>query len=238
MCWGVEVSAGFAVLGAGAAVLSARRGDPVALPATLAYFALMEGLQTAGYLVIDQCGTPANRVIAQLSILHIALQPIIINAFILALVRPHASARLWRGAMTVATLSSAVIVVQLLPIPGFGPCDPAVALCGEAWCTRSGDWHLAWEAPYNGLMVPLERTLHSGMAFPTYVLAVFMVPVLYGAWRFALFHLLVGPVLAFSLTTDPDEAPAIWCLSAILIILVTLAPPVRRLLAPARVERG
>lgn len=228
MCWGVEVTAGMMVLGAAGAAFSLRRGDSLAVPVALGYFALMEGLQLAGYLVLDQCGTPSNELVTQLSMLHIAGQPIIINAFILALLPDGGSAVVRRWVLGLAALASAVILLQLLDIPQLGTCTPGFALCAETWCTRSGDWHLAWDVPYNGLMVPVETALGTGMAFPSYILAVFVMPLLYGAWRFTLFHALVGPILASQLTSDPNEAPAIWCLASVLILLVGLSPPVRR----------
>jgi hypothetical protein len=64
--------------------------------------------------------------------------------------------------------------------------------------------------------------------FPSYILAVFALPLLYGAWRFVLFHLSVGPLLALTLTDDSNEMPAIWCLFSIGILLVALSPTIRR----------
>jgi len=67
---------------------------------------------------------------------------------------------------------------------------------------------------------------HAG--FPTYVIAAFLLPLLYGAWRFVLFHALAGPVLAFALTENPNEAPAIWCLFSIGIVLIGSNTAIRR----------
>jgi hypothetical protein len=39
-------------------------------------------------------------------------------------------------------------------------------------------------------------------------------------------------VLAGQLTSNPNEVPAIWCLSSIAIAIVALSPPFRRRLAP------
>lgn len=228
MCWGTGVTGAMLVLGAGAAVVTWRRGDPKAIPLALGYFALMEGLQLAGYLVIDQCGTPGNRTVTQLSMLHIALQPVVINAFMLALVSGGVAPRVRWRVMGLAAAASAVILAQLLPWPALGSCAPGYALCGPDWCIRSGEWHIAWDVPYNGLFVPLDFALGTGMGFPSYLLAVFVLPLAYGAWRFALFHLLVGPVLAFSLTSDAGEAPAIWCLASVLILLAGISPAFRR----------
>ena len=231
MCWGIEATGAMLALGAGAAVVTSRRGDPRGIPLALGYFALMEGLQLAGYLVIDQCGTPGNRTVTQLSMLHIALQPVVINAFMLALVSGGVAPRVRWRVMGLAAAASAIILAQLLPLPALGSCAPGYALCGPDWCTRSGEWHLAWDVPYNGLLVPLDRALGTGMAFPSYLLAVFVLPLTYGAWRFALLHLAIGPVLAFALTADRGEAPALWCLASVLILLAGLSPAFRRVVA-------
>ncbi len=228
MCWGTGVTATMVLAGTAGAIVTWRRGDPVAVSFTLGYFALMEALQFAGYLAIDQCGTPANRTITLLSVLHIVFQPIVINAFAMEFVRPGLPARTRRIVFCLSGLASAVMLVQLLPVPQFGTCSPGVALCGAELCTVSGDWHLAWTFPYNGLLVSLEQMIRTSLGFPTYFLGVFLLPLFYGAWRFAVFHGVVGPLLATHLTSNPDEAPAIWCLFSISIIIISLLPPVRR----------
>ena len=60
--------------------------------------------------------------------------------------------------------------------------------------------------------------------FASYLFAVFVLPLLYGAWRFVLFHLAAGPILAWLLTDDLNEMPAIWCLLSIGIIVISLSP--------------
>ena len=217
------------LVGAAGAVVTWRRGDAAAIPVTLAFYALMEGLQLAGYMVIDQCGSTANQTITVLSMLHIAVQPLILNAFIMALVRADLTVGQGRMVYGLSALASAIILVQLLPVAELGTCQPGVAVCAPQWCTVTGDWHLGWEVPYNGLFVPLERALHVTFGFPSYFLAIFVLPLFYGAWRFVLFHILVGPVLSNKLTSSANEAPAIWCLFAIAILLVALFPPIRRL---------
>ncbi len=230
MCWGIEVTAGFTVAGVAGAVLTARRGDPVAVPLTLLFFAAMEGLQLAGYMVIDQCGTPANRTVTALSLLHIALQPVVINAFMLAWLAPGLGGGVRRWVMGLAMLASALILVQMF-WPGLGRCEIGQPLCGDVLCTISGEWHLGWTMPYGDILSGPDRWLGTNFGFPTYVLAVFVMPIFYGAWRFALFHALVGPVAANLLTSNPNEAPAIWCLVSILIVVVALVPAARRLFA-------
>jgi len=232
MCWGVTVTAAMAAAGVAATVVTARRGDPPAIPLALAYFALMELLQLGGYIVLDQCGTPANRMVTQASYVHIALQPIVINAFALAIAPAPVTARMQRAVLGIAATASLLLVLRLVPIPGLGPCDPALTLCGEAVCTRSGTWHIAWELPLNAGLT--ERLFGGYLQFPAYFLAVFALPLVYGAWRFVAFHAVAGPILALALTRDPDEMPAIWCLFSIGIIAIALSPFIRHRVMAAR----
>lgn len=227
MCFGVEVTAGMVVAGVAAAGLTARRGDPAAVPLTFLYFAAMEGLQLAGYRVIDQCGTTANQAVTALSLLHIALQPLVINAFMLAWLCPAASNRTWRRVMGLALVATVLTLGQMMPWPGFDRCTLGEPLCGDALCTVSGRWHLAWTLPYSDIFAGPDRWLGTNFGFPFYVLAVFVLPVFYGLWRFALVHALLGPVAANLLTANPNEAPAIWCLVSVLILAVVVVPGAR-----------
>jgi hypothetical protein len=224
MCFSEVASATMAGLGIAAAGVTLRQGRPVAVPAALTFFAVMEALQFAGYRVIDQCGTPANEAITYLSILHIVFQPLVINAFAMSLVaggvRPGAQALVYG----VCLLSAAVMLLQLYPFAWAGSCRLDAPLCGEAVCTRTGTWHLAWDVPYNGLLSAIDAALGFSGGMPTYFLAVFLLPVFYGAWRFAALHFLIGPLLAMQLTSDPNEIPAIWCLFSIAIAFIALSP--------------
>lgn len=224
MCWSETASLAMTGLGIAAAGVTAWRGMPAAVPATLGYFAAMEALQAAGYGVIDQCGTPANEAITYLSVLHIVFQPFLINLFAMALVVGGVSPRMRAFALSACALSAAIMLVQLYPFGWAGPCRLGDTLCGPELCTRSGTWHLAWDVPYNGLLVPVDAALGTRWAFPTYTLTVFLVPLLYGAWRFVIFHALAGPILATQLTDQPTEYPAVWCLFSVGLVLIALSP--------------
>ncbi|MDU8943841.1 DUF5765 domain-containing protein [Ovoidimarina sediminis] len=231
MCWSATASVAMVAAGGVGAAITLRRGDPAAIWATLGFFTVMEGLQATGYAVIDQCGSPANRTITILSYLHIALQPLFINAFAMAIapVRPGPQVRRWVWAL--AGLASAVLFLRLVPLPALGFCVPGEVLCGPAWCLRSGEWHIAWEVPLNGLPTALGIPFQ----FPSYMLAVFALPLVYGAWRFVLFHAAAGPLLASLLTRDPNEMPAIWCLFSIGILAIALSPFIRHKVMRAHV---
>jgi hypothetical protein len=223
-------------LGGAATVATLRRGDPPAVPATAAWFTLMEGLQVAGYGVVDQCGSGANQVVTLLSYLHIAFQPLFINFFAMALIAGGVPA--WkRTAVHLAGGASAVtMLLQLYPFDWAGTCREGTVLCAAGLCTVSGDWHLAWNIPYNGLVPPLDILPGTAWSFPSYLIAVFFVPLAYGAWRFVLFHALAGPILATLLTGSPNEVPAIWCLFSIGLVCCGVIPPLRRFVfgRPAR----
>jgi hypothetical protein len=71
MCWGLSATAVMVTGGLVATAVTVRQRRPAAIPATIAYFTLMEALQIVGYLTVDQCGLPVNQSIAFLSIIHI-----------------------------------------------------------------------------------------------------------------------------------------------------------------------
>lgn len=182
MCWSEGASLAMVGLGAAATVITAKRGENKAIPATLAFFTFMEALQAAGYLVIDQCELAPNKTVTFLSYLHIALQPIFINAFAMSLVAKPLSRGMKRFAYGAATLAFVIMMVRLLPLEFAGTCQPGDTLCGDQWCTISGTWHLGWTVPLNDLWTGLfGETFGNYVKFPSYLVAVFIVPLFYGA---------------------------------------------------------
>jgi hypothetical protein len=216
-------------LGVGMTVVTARRGDSVAVPATFGYFT---ALQVAGYRVLGACGTPSNELVTFLSLLHIAFQPFFVNAFMMARVgAPRHPAG--RAAVFVACgLAAVAMLLRLYPFAWAGSCIPGSVMCGDMLCTSAGAWHIAWSAPLNDLFQWREPVLGLRFGWAAYLLSVFVLPVFYGAWPFVVFHALAGPVFAMLTTTDLNEAPAIWCLFSIGIIAAGLSPWLRRRLSP------
>ena len=227
MCWSAEASMAMVGLGAVATGVTYHRGESAPIWATLGFFTLMEALQVAGYLVLDQCGTTANRSVTLLSYLHIAIQPFFINAFAMQLVPPSVSRRVRRWVYGLCAVSTAVMLAQILPLNWLGTCRAGTALCAAELCSVSGDWHIAWNIPYNGLLVPIESRIGIYSGFPSYMLAAFVLPLVYGAWRFVILHAVAGPILAAILTQNPNEMPAVWCLFSIAILCLGLSPAVR-----------
>ena len=228
MCWSATASITMVGLGAVATVVAARRGQPRAIWLTMGYFTGMEALQALGYSVVDRCGTPSNQAITLLSYLHIVFQPFFINAFAMQLVPETVRENLWRRVYLCCVLSSAIMLAQLIPSTWLGSCLPGTALCGERLCLMSGNWHIAWHIPYNGLLVPIENLIGIHAGFPTYMLVAFVLPLAYGAWRFVALHAVAGPIAAHLLTDNPNEVPAVWCLFSVGILLLALSPFVRK----------
>jgi len=222
------VSATMVALGGAATAVTIKRGDAPAIPVTLGYFTVMEALQVAGYAVINDCTSSVNQTVTILSVLHIVFQPLVINAFAMELVAKPVATWMKTLVFTLCALSSILMILQLYPFDWAGSCAPGSHLCAEQLCTVSGDWHQAWDVPFNGLMVPVESAIGTSWGFPSYIVVTFALPLLYGAWRLVLFHALAGPILAGLLTTNPNEVPAIWCLFSVAVVLIALSPWIRR----------
>jgi hypothetical protein len=231
MCWSETASYAMVGLGAASTLLTWSKGQPAGIWGTIGYFTAMEALQAWGYAVVDQCGTPGNTSVTLLSYLHIAFQPIVINIFCMALIGPAITARTRRWVLSAAGLVLLLMLARLIPAEWAGTCPLGTSLCGPGYCTITGTWHIGWQVPLNDLFGQVPGLGMSGQ-FPDYMLAVFLMPALYGAWRFALFHAIFGPILAAMLTTNPNEMPAIWCLFSIGLILIGISPAIRRAICP------
>ena len=227
MCWSESASVAMVGLGAFATVVTARRGEDTAIPVTLGFFTVMEALQVGGYWVLDECQLKANRTATLLSYLHIALQPIVINAFAMAVAPAAVSPAMRRLVYALAALATAMLLLRLVPFGWAGQCQPGDPLCGPAFCTASGNWHIAWEMPLNDMWRSLGVPFADVVEFPFYFLSVFALPLIYGAWRLVLFHAAFGPILAMTMTDNPNEMPAIWCLFSVGLVLVGLSPLLR-----------
>lgn len=223
------MTASVAMVGIGAAATAAtvRRGDPPAIPLTLGYFTLMEALQFGGYLVVDECTLTVNKSVTLLSYLHIAFQPLFINAFAMAIAPAIVTPRVRRGVYALAGLATVFLLLKLIPFDWVGACVVGSSLCGQALCTVSGSWHIAWQVPLHDFWGALGWQYSDLMPFPEYMLAVFVLPLVYGAWRLVVVHALLGPILAHLLTDNPNEMPAIWCLFSVGLVLIALSPFVR-----------
>ena len=79
-------------------------------------------------------------------------------------------------------------------------------------------WYEAWHIDL-GMVIP--------NIYVPYALTGFLIPLLYGSWKFTVYHMAFGPVLAKLLTDNPHEFPAIWCLLSLAILDLAILTPLR-----------
>jgi hypothetical protein len=222
MCWSGPASAALATLGLASTAYAAYKKDSIMLWGCLGYFTLMEALQAFTYSVIDDCGNPANQVATLLGYLHITFQPFFINSVSLYFINQRVARKVAPFAYGICFLSAIMMLIKMYPFfPWAEQCIPGVRpMCGKIICSFHGNWHIAWSLPVNDI----------GDHFSWYLLAGFILPFCYGSWRFTLYHLFTGPILARLTTSNLNEWPAVWCLFSIDLLLVITNTRVRNLM--------
>jgi hypothetical protein len=228
MCWSGEASAAVATIGVLGTAYAAYRKEPTALWICLGYFTLMEILQAYTYSVIDECSNPSNQVATLLGYLHVTFQPFFINAVSLHFINQRVANKIAPLVYSICFAAAIMMLIKLYPFDWAGQCKPGRPMCGALLCSVHGSWHIAWSLPINDI----------NDKFSWYFLAGFIVPVLYGSWRFTLYHALMGPLLALSTTRDMNEWPAVWCLLSIGFMLIVLKTPLRTLLYVRRADKA
>jgi len=219
MCWSFAASAIFALIGFGFAAHLVYKKESNLLWIPLGYFAIMETLQAITYFYLGNCSSPENQLLTFLAYMHIAFQPILINALILYFIPARFRAKIIWPVLTIASVLTILMLIKIYPFSWAGSCVLGSELCGKILCSYPGNWHLAWSIPFNDLGANM-------MAY--YIIAVFVLPLLYGSWKTTVYSIIIGPLIAFLLTNNPNEWPAIWCLMSIGIILGIAIPYIRR----------
>lgn len=229
MCWSGEASAVLAAVGIGSTAYASYKGEPTPLWMALGYFSSMEVLQAFTYPVIDRCGLPYNQITTLLSYLHIAFQPIFINLLSMYFIPDVVRKKIQWPVYAVCFVSAIIMLLQVYPFEWAGSCPLGRGICADRLCSVSGDWHIAWEVPTNGMLnfMVVDAPASAFSLYPSYFFAGILMPLLYGSWRFTTYHILVGPLLAMTLTSNPNEVPAIWCLFSIGILFLVVKTPVR-----------
>ena len=233
MCWSMGASIAMSGVGLAATGYLIARGKPATLWAPMGFFTAMEVLQAFSYPVIGQCGHPANYALSVASFIHILFHPLAFSLIYLAFLPPDFAARIKWPVVGVSLLAAVATLSMLYPFPGAGTCDDARMMCGPQVCTYMGNFHLAWEFPFNGYGNSFRDSWILWVArdgLIGYQLVVFYVPLLYGAWRLSGYFFVTGPLLAQFLTSNVDEQPAIWCLLSVALLIAILTPPLRRFL--------
>ncbi|WNV06242.1 DUF5765 domain-containing protein [Candidatus Methylospira mobilis] len=234
MCWSGEASAVLAGAGFGTAAYVAWRGESKELWIPLTYFVCMELLQAATYVYINLCDAPPNQMLTLFGYLHIAFQPFFVNMVAMYFIPEAVKRKIGVYIYALCAVGAVAMLVKMYPMAWAGKCIIGFeGFCGEQACSVSGDWHIAWQLPLNGLMsdypgnpVGFRYGLH-GFA---YIVTAFYLPLLYGSWRFVGFHYRVGPLISDVLTSNPNEYAAVWCLFSIALCVSVIKTPVRRYL--------
>ncbi|TAN52519.1 MAG: hypothetical protein EPN21_03685 [Methylococcaceae bacterium] len=234
MCWSGEASAVLATIGFSTAAYVAYKGESKQLWIPLTYFACMELLQAATYVYIDQCDSPQNQILTLFGYVHIAFQPFFINMVAMYFIPEEVRQKISTAVYTLCGIAALAMLVKMYPFPWASFCIIGKeGFCGAQPCSVSGDWHIAWQLPLNGLMSDYPDNPFGfvyGLHGFAYILIGFYLPIVYGSWRFVGFHYLVGPFLADILTTNPNEYAAVWCLLSIGLCVSVIKSPMRRYL--------
>jgi hypothetical protein len=219
MCWSFGASFIFAIIGFIASGYLIYKKESKLLWIPIGYFAIMELLQAITYFSLNQCSLPINQLLTYISYLHVAFQPFFMNAFWLP---KETRKRISPFVYGICFIGTILILIQAYPFEWAGTCDLASGgWCGPNICSISGDWHLAWNIPLNGI----PMLLIIGYAFP-----IFILPLLYGSWKVTIYQTLLGPVLVSFLSSNPNETPAIWCLLSMAIILLAIVTGLRNIM--------
>lgn len=217
MCWSGKASFAVASLGVAGALYARAKGSPTARWSTVLYFTAMELLQAATYIVIDECGLASNQWLTRASYAHIAFQPFFINLLAMSFIPAEKARRIRGWVMGICAIGAAIMLSKLyVPTPAWSCDSSVVPLCGTNTCSFHGDWHIAWRLYLNA----------ADNSFLCYFVPGLFLPLFYGSWRWSAYHLLVGPVPAFFMTSNKDEMPAIWCLTSIGFLLALHIKPI------------
>jgi len=230
MCWSGEASTVLAATGFFSTTYFYRKGESAALCGALAYFSLMELLQAYTYTVIDQCFNPRNQIATFLGYMHIAFQPIFVNAVSMHFIPRPMRQRIAPVVYILCFAAATIFMMRIYPFDWGNFCYEKsyqlmlatdlkfdMPFCGKQICSTSGDWHIAWAIPANGSIEMANA----------YVYAAFLLPLLYGSWKLVIYHLITGPLLAFLTTNNMNEWAAVWCLYSIGLLLLLIKTPIR-----------
>ncbi len=199
----------------------------------------MELLQSFTYLVIGECSNPANQIATILSYIHIAFQPFFINAVCIHFSPPNLRNKISFFAYPFCFFCVIIYILELYPFEWSQTCSPFTHfnLCGKHLCSLYGDWHISWFIPLNSVSIKsflfpetISKTPVISLIFSAYIIATVIVPILYGAWRFCAYQMLLGPVISMILSSSPNERPAIWCLISIGVLVILLHTKLRNLM--------
>lgn len=252
MCFSMEWSLFFSVVGLLSAAFVYKRTSNTQLLSGILFFCAMEILQVFQYLWIDQCELQVNKVLTLVGFAHICLQPLFTHVINSSLTRSKTLLSQYKIIYRLCVLSGMMLFSRYLLAEFGGPtwvkqpvissydnftgiappengCETAEWLRGSELCTYSGKYHLAWSVPMADATywVPAAST-HSFMMFaPFFVLkwdrANSLKEYLFRGMAIQGFFLwLAGPYLASWITPNLQEQASIWCFFSIAQITIML----------------
>lgn len=236
MCWGIEASATFTVLGTGVVAYGLYRKDAPQIIVAVATFTIIEFLQTLQYIDIDQCSSRLNQTATYLTWVNISAQPLVLNYLFLYFIDDGVRKRIQVPVLSIAAVCSLLNLAFALPLPGTAPCEGGFT-CADQFCAYSGEYHLGWLFGLNDFYLPSE-SFRSEFSFlgpllnrsdVVYYFPVMILPLLYGSWKAVLFVILTGPAVFSFFIDDRSEALAVWCLFAVPLFLVAVYKPSRQI---------
>ena len=221
MCWSAEASFALAGVGLTTVAIAAKQNEKKELFLPLLWFSLMELLQGFTYWYIDLCDNPSNQVLTLLGYLHIAFQPFFANMISMYFIPQNVQKRIAPWVYALCFMGALAMIVDVYPF-AWADHSEMHMLDSTRICSVSGEWHIAWH-------IPVFDTSWDKFGFvkEPYMLLVFVLPLLYGSWRFTLYHILTGVVLSVMLTNDSHETAAVWCLLSIGLLTVVEKTPLR-----------
>lgn len=197
MNWFGEINLLLAFAGFTTASYACYKGGEMSLWMPLAFFSLVAPLQAFAQTVANQCGLPANQLVSLLGYLHFCFQPFFINALALHFIDKRVAARLDIYAYSICFTALTIMLIQIYPFTWAGHCAAGSVMCGEHICTMQDGWHMTWVLPITQFADEV----------PWYYICAFVMPVLYGSWRFMAFYMISCPMLAYLLTNNMNEWP-------------------------------
>ena len=230
MCWSGEASGILAAFGLSTTVYFIKKGETKQLWMPLAYFSSMELLQAITYIYINICTSPANKILTLLGYVHVMFQPFFVNMIGMYFIPTDVGGRISKYVYGICSVAVILFSIKLYPFPWTNLCAVGnEPFCGPFACSMKGEWHIAWQLPLNNIFsTPLIAHWIRGLHSYTYMLVAFMLPILYGSWRFILLTFLLGPFISAQTTHNVNEFPAIWCLFSIALCITIIKSPIRK----------
>ncbi|WP_420831682.1 DUF5765 domain-containing protein [Bathymodiolus japonicus methanotrophic gill symbiont] len=173
-------------------------------------------MQAATYVYIDECSSPMNQVMTLFGYLHVAFQPFFVNMVAMYFIPESVKLKIRTTAYTLCAVAAVAMIVKMFPFAWAGLCIIGTeGFCGDQVCSVSGAWLFGFDW---------------GLHVFVYILAAFVMPVIYGSWRFVAFHYVVGPWISDITTDDLNEYAAVWCLFSIVLCVSVIKTPIRKYL--------